>query len=472
VVAVSLKKKMAYVAGEDRHQATLLPPVLDDYVDGESSVRVVDAFADGLDFTTLGFERAEPSSTGRPGYDPRDLLKLYIYGYLNQIRSSRRLERECGRNVELMWLVRRLAPDHKTIADFRRDNGLAIVGACRAFVLFCRDQGVFSANLVSIDGAKFRAAASQNRVVDRQRIAEEAEKIDARVTQYLAELDEGDAAEFGDSNESTIKALAALKTRRAELNRLAGYLEQDDRTLVVDGELDARPMGFGRGGKPPSYNIQIAVDADTGLIIHHAVTDEVNDLRMLHPVSKAVKELLDREHLTVVADTGYSNGIAAAACEADNITACVPVKRSVNNRGNGDEFERSDFIYNPDDDSFKCPAGRVLERTRRAHRQSIFYISRDCSGCTLKSRCTTAKRRSVTRHVHEDALDRMTARVENRPELIRLRRCSVEHPFGTMKQMMTGRFLTRGIAGTSTEMALSVLAFNMIRSINLRATPS
>jgi transposase len=242
--------------------------------------------------------------------------------------------------------------------------------------------------------------------------------------------------------------------------------------LVVDGELDARPMGFGRGGKPPSYNIQIAVDADTGLIIHHAVTDEVNDLRMLHPVSKAVKELLDREQLTVVADTGYSNGNAAAACEADKITACVPVKRSVNNRGNGDEFDRSDFIYNADDDSFRCPAGRVLARTQRVHPQSIFYVSRDCSGCALKSRCTTAMRRSVTRHVHEDALDRMTARVANHPELMRLRRCSVEHPFGTMKRMMTGRFLTRGIAGTSTEMALSVLAFNMIRSINLRATPS
>jgi transposase len=463
---------MAYVAGEDRHQATLLPPVLDDYVDDKSSVRVVDAFVDGLDFTILGFERAAPASTGRPAYDPRDLLKLYVYGYLNEIRSSRRLERECKRNIELMWLVRRLAPDHKTVADFRRDNGPAIVGACRAFVLFCRDQGVFAAKLVSIDGAKFRAAASQNRVLDRRRIAEEAEKIDARVAQYLTELDEGDAAELGDSDGSTMEALAALKTRRDELNRLAGYLEQDDRTLVVEGELDARPMGFGRGGKPPSYNIQIAVDADTGLIIHHAVTDEVNDLRMLHPMSKAVKELLDCEHLTVVADTGYSNGNAAAACEADNITACVPVKRSVNNRGNGDEFERSDFIYNPDDDSFRCPAGRVLARTQRVHPQSVFYVSRDCSGCALKSRCTTAMRRSVTRHVHEDALDRMTARVANRPELMRLRRCSVEHPFGTMKRMMTGRFLTRGIAGTSTEMALSVLAFNMIRSINLRATPS
>jgi transposase len=463
---------MGYLAGDDRHQPCLLPPVIDEYVDQNAPVRVVDAFVDMLDFRTLGFNRAIPASTGRPGYDPRDLLKLYIYGYLNELRSSRRLERECKRNVELMWLMRRLAPDHKTIADFRRDSGTAIVGACRAFVLFCRDQGLFVAKLVSIDGAKFRAAASQNRVLDRQRIAEEVGKIDARIAHYLSTLDREDDAEVAGADGSTANALSALTARRVELNRLAEHLDQDDRRLIVDGELEARPMGFGRGGKPPSYNVQIAVDADTGIVVHHAVTDEVNDLRMLHPISRAVKELLDREDLTVVADTGYSNGNAAAACEAENITACVPVKRSVNNRGNGGWFERSDFTYNAEKDSFSCPAGRVLARTSRDHPQSIFYISRSCSGCELKSRCTTAKRRSVTRHVHEDALDRMTSRVANAPELMRLRRCSAEHPFGTIKRMMTGRFLTRGIAGTSTEMALSVLAFNMIRSINLRAKPS
>ncbi len=178
---------MVYVAGDDRHQATLLPPLLDDYIDSTASVRVVDAFVNGLDFVGLGFERAAPASTGRPGYDPRDLLKLYIYGYLNEIRSSRRLERECKRNIEVMWLVGRLAPDHKTVADFRRDNGPAIVGACRAFVLFCRDQGVFAAKLVAIDGAKLRAAASQNRVLDRRRIAEEAEKTPRR-TESFGEL--------------------------------------------------------------------------------------------------------------------------------------------------------------------------------------------------------------------------------------------------------------------------------------------
>lgn len=268
----------------------MLPPAIDEYVGRDAPVRVVDAFVDTLDFRTLGFDRATPASTGRPGYDPRDLLKLYIYGYLNEVRSSRRLERECKRNVEVMWLVRCRAPDHKTIADFRRDNGAAIVGVCRAFVLFCRDAGLFAARLVSIDGAKFRAAASQNRVLDKRRIAEEIEKIDTRVVQYLAALDEGDAADPGDGDGLVADALGQLKERRVELHSLADHLEQDDRSLVVDGELDARPMGFGRGGKPPSYNVQIAVDADTGIVVHHAVTDEVNDLRMLHPISKAVKD--------------------------------------------------------------------------------------------------------------------------------------------------------------------------------------
>jgi transposase len=463
---------MGYLEGDDRSQQCLLPPAIDEYVERDAPVRAVDAFVDTLDFCTLGFDRAAPASTGRPGYDPRDLLKLYIYGYLNEVRSSRRLERECKRNVEVMWLVRRLAPDHKTIADFRRDNGPAIVGACRAFVMFCRDQGLFAARLVAIDGAKFRAAASQNRILDKRRIAEEIEEIDARVLQYLATIDEGDAVDPGDGDELVAGALAALRERRAELNSLTNYLEQDERSLVVDGERDARPMGFGQGGKPPSYNVQIAVDADTGIDVHHAVTDEVNDLRMLHPISKAVKELLNREDLTVVADTGYSNGNAAAACEADNITACVPVKRSVNNRGAGDKFATADFVYDAAQDSFTCAAGRTLVRTPRSHPQSIFYLSRNCRECALKARCTTARYRTVTRHVNEDALDRMTARVNAAPELMRQRRCSAEHPFGTMKRMMSGRFLTRGIRGTSTEMALSVLAFNMIRSVNLRARPS
>lgn len=461
---------MGYIAAESRHQAALLPPTIDEYVEDGAAVRVVDAFIDGLDFGALGFERAEPAATGRPGYDPRVLLKLYVYGYLNEVRSSRRLERECRRNLEVLWLMRKLAPDHKTIADFRRDNGRAIVGACRAFVLFCRDQGLFSARLVAIDGAKFRAAASTLRVMDRKRIATEAEQLDAQVVEYLADLDKVDSRDQSDEVAATLRALAELEKRRAELNRMSAHLDQDGRTLVVDGEIDARPMGFGRGGKPPSYNVQTAVDADTGFIVHHDVTDEVNDQRMLHPVAKATQQLLERDELTVVADTGYSNGNGAAACEADSIIACVPVRPAFNNRGEGDQFERSEFRYDADQDQYICPAGRLLVRRGGVNRSAYTYRSRDCSECDLKPRCTQADVRWISRHQHEDALERMNARVAADPTLMRQRRCSVEHPFGTIKRMMSGRFLTRGLQGTQTEMALSVLAYNMIRSINLRTS--
>jgi len=231
---------MSYVTGDDRNQPAFLPPAIEDYVEQTAPVRAIDAFVNQLDFSALSFGRAVPASIGRPGYDPRDMLKLYVYGYLNEVRSSRRLERECRRNLELMWLVRRLAPDHKTIADFRRDNGAAIVGACRAFVLFCRDQGLFAARLLAIDGAKFRAAASPIRVMDRRRIAEEAEKIDVRISSYLADLDKTDAYEPADEPGATAKAIVALKERRIDLDRLSARLDQDARSLVVDGELDAR----------------------------------------------------------------------------------------------------------------------------------------------------------------------------------------------------------------------------------------
>jgi transposase len=460
---------MSYVRGEDRGQAALLPATIEDYVTADASVRVVDAFVDGLDVKGLGFGRSVPATTGRPPYDPRDLLKLYLYGYLNEVRSSRRLERECYRNVEVMWLLHRLAPDFKTIADFRRDNGAAIVGACRAFVLFCRDQGLFTARLVALDGSKFRAATSAKRVMGRREIVEKAARIDRRIAEYLADLDESDARELDEVPSATAAALAALKAQRIELDRLATQLEAEDRNTLVEGEPDARPMGIGRGSKPPSYNVQTAVDVDTALIIHHDVTGEPNDTRQLYSMAKATKDTLGLERLTVVADAGYSNGTAAAACEADGIIACAPTNRSVNNQGDGMMFDRSAFVYQTDVDTYTCPAGHALTRKRVMRRDSlILYVASDCMGCVLKPRCTTAERRFITRHLHEDALERMNARFRADPNLIRYRRCASEHPFGTIKRMTAGgRFLTRGFKKVGAEAALSVLAYNIIRAINL-----
>lgn len=459
---------MRYIVGDDRDQVSLLPARVEDYVGADAAVRVIDAFVGGLDLIALGFDRAVPASTGRPGYDPRDLLKLYVWGYFNEVRSSRRVERACRRDVEAMWLMRRLTPDFKTIADFRRDNGAAIVGACRAFVLVCRDAGLFPARLVTLDGSKFRAAASPKKIVGRREIAEEAARLDRRIATYLAGMDEADANEPDDAPEAVGSALAALRARRAELDRLAAKLETEDRTTLVEGEEDARPMGAGHGLKPPSYNVQTAVDADTGLIVHHEVADESTDRRQLHPMASAIKRSLDLAVLTVVADKGYDNGEHASACERDGILACVPSQRSVNNQGDGKLFDRTAFIYEPETDTFGCPDGRKLVR-KQLHRKkrNVTYASQDCTGCALKAQCTTAERRFVKRHLDDDALNRMDARAT--PQMMRARRCAVEHPFGTIKRKTAGgRFLTRNLKGTRTEMALSVLAYNILRAVNLK----
>ena len=460
---------MSYVRGEDRGQAALLPAAIEDYVGAEAPVRVIDAFVDRLDVARLGFRRSLPAATGRPPYDPRDLLKLYVYGYLNEVRSSRRLERECSRNVEVMWLLRRLAPDFKTIADFRRDNGVAIVGTCRAFVLFCRDLGLFTARLVALDGSKFRAAASAKRIVGRREIAQEAARLDRRIADYLAGLDESDADEPDEAPSATAAALEALRARQSELDRLAAKLDADDRNTLVEGEPDARPMGIGSGRKPPSYNVQTAVDTETGLIVHHEVTTEPTDNRLLHPMAKATKDALEADTLTVVADAGYSNGADAVACERDGITPCIPANRATNNQGDGTLFDRSLFDYDSAADSYRCPAGRTLVRKQIMRRDNcILYAAQDCSGCALKPRCTTAERRFLTRHFHEEALQRMNARVKVDPSLMRKRRCAAEHPFGTIKRMTAGgRFLTRGLAKVKAEAALSVLAYNILRTVNL-----
>jgi transposase len=460
---------MSYVQGEDRGQAALLPAAIEDYVTADAAVRVIDAFVDGLNVSELGFGRSVPAPTGRPPYDPRDLLKLYIWGYFNEVRSSRRLERECRRNVEAMWLLRRLSPDFKTIADFRRDNGMAIVGACRAFVMLCRDAGLFTARLIALDGSKFRAVASGKKIVGHTKIAAEAAYLDRKIAAYLNRLDKADTTEPDDRLDAApagwqlCRPAVASSTVLPQSSMLKAA-RQLSRAKRMRGQW-ARAMG----PKPPSYNVQTAVDADTGLIIRHDVTVEPSDNRLLHPMSMATKEMLGQEHLTVVADAGYSSGAHASACERDGIVACVPATRAINNQAGGKLFDRSAFTTRRIRTATACPAGRSLMR-KQLHRRkrNVAYMSSDCSGCALKPQCTTAERRFVKRHLDEDALTRMNARAI--PEIMARRRCAAEHPFGSIKRMMAGgRFLTRNLKGTRTEMALSVLAYNMLRASNIKA---
>jgi transposase len=437
---------------------------------------VIDAFLAGLNLQELGFARAAPARTGRPGYQPRDLLGLYLYGYLNEVRSSRRLERECGRNIELMWLMGQLCPDFKTIADFRRDNGPAIIAVGRALVRFCRAQGLFTARLLALDGTKIRAVASPRRVMNAKELAAEQARVEAQITKYLTALDTADAAEPEEADAAATKAaVEALRQRQAELQVLAEQLLAEERTTVVDGEPEARQMGKGKGRKPPAYNAQAVMDTPTGLIVYDDVTTEATDNRLLHPMARAAKEALGMAELTMVADAGYSNGTDAAACEADGITPCVPRNRSVNKQGDGTLFDRSQFVYEPEADCYRCPAGQVLRRksySQRDHSWTYQAQSKDCSGCALKKLCTTAQQRSVNRHEHEEALERMDARVKADPSLLRARRCAAEHPFGTIKRMCGARFLTRGLQKVKAEFALSVLAYNLIRMMHLSASPA
>lgn len=456
---------MGYVRGEGRDQGSLFPVRLDELIPEEHLVRVIEGFVGRLDLTAMEFGKAAPAPTGRPAYDPADLLKLYLYGYLNRVRSSRRLERECARNVELMWLLGRLAPDHKTIAEFRRTNGKGLRAACAAFVRFCRNAGLLGGEWVAIDGSKFQAVAAKGRAVTREQVRREQAKWEARVAEYLAELDRSDRqeADVVVREEQLKAALDALDSHRA----LEGLMDELGQSQYVAGEPEAKLMRT-PSGTQVAYNVQTAVDAEHALIVAHEVTSEVTDNRSLLPMAAAAQQALGEETIKVVADAGYSSGEQAAECETRGIEPFVPPNRS--DTPGGTFFDRTDFVYDAKTDTFRCPAGQSLMRKQlmRAER-AVLYTTSACGRCALKSRCTSGRQRHVMRHLFEDALQRMAKRIEAHPEAMRLRRSTVEHPFGTIKYQIFGhpRFLMRNRWGAGSEMALGVLAYNLKRVANL-----
>lgn len=432
---------MGYIQGESRGQHTLFPVALDDLIPVDHFDRVIDAFVGRLDFQALGFERAEAAETGRPGYDPRDLMKLYLYGYLQQIRSSRRLEAECRRNVEVIWLLGRLAPDHKSIAEFRRLHRDALTEAGAELVRFARSVGLVRGEWVAIDGSKFQAVASARSVAERE-----------SMKRYL------DAVEAGDEQDEVVIDPGAV----------AAALEK----LKNDAEPEARFMRIGQGhGCKPAYNIQTAVDAEHALIIAQKVTTESNDQRSLLPMAVAAQKALDEPpSLNVVADSGYCNAAQAEACEARGIVPHVPAKRGVNNRGDGTLLDRSQFRYDDTSDTFRCPAGHTLARKAlQKDRQRVLYTApaEVCGACALKSRCTQSPQRYVYLHLQDAALERAGQRAT--AAVMRLRRCTVEHPFGTLKYRIFGnpRLLLRGVGGAQTEISLGTMAYNLKRMINV-----
>jgi transposase len=456
----------SYMQGVARDQATLFPQRLDELIAAESLVRVVDEYVNlAVDVRALGFEKAVPERTGRPAYDPRDLLKLYLYGYLNRTRSSRRLEQECHRNVEVLWLLRQLRPDFKTIADFRRDNRAALVKVCRGFVEFCRSQQLFGAELVAIDGSKFAGQNSPQRAYTRGQIKKAGEELDKRIAKYLAQLDEADAAEpAGEVTTGDARAaLAALQEKRADIAQKLLLMEAMNLTQVTSTDPDTRLMRGARGGIVVGYNVQVAVDSQHGLIAHHAVTQDASDQNQLAAVAEGAKEALGVEQLDVTADAGYGDAQEFQRCEDKAITPYVPHPRSVNTRG--EFFDKSRFVYQPESDTYRCPAGKTLRfHSASIPRQASNYVGIACEGCAVKAQCTTADARWVTRHRHEGALERAAARMKQRPGIMKQRGALVEHPFGIIKAMMGfPRFLCRGLPAVAAEMALSVTAFNLKR---------
>jgi transposase len=465
---------MTHVCGQSRYQATLFPEVLDEVIAGDSPVRVIDAFVEGLDLAELGFGRVEAEATGRPPYAPGDLLKLYLYGYLNQMRSSRRLEREACRNVEVLWLINRVTPSFKTIADFRKDHARAIVGVCRAFIRFCREKALFGAELLAIDGTKIAAVASRKKVITPQRIAKMNETIDRKIAEYLAGMDEADRQEpaEGPAGADVAAAIAALKERRAKLQSQAQELARQGLKQLVVGEREAKLMRTPQGHQV-AYNAQTVVDAKHKLIVAFELTNDGNDYQQLHPMAVAGKEAVAAEQVAAVADTGYSNGEHGERCEQEKITAIVPRPATVNPEGK-QYFSRDRFAYDAESDSWRCPAGATLTRRRLSHTQhKKEYWTDACEGCALKSQCTDAARRVIVRDFYEDAREAMHQRAIADPAWMKHRREMAEHPFGTMKWLMGHpRFLVRGLKKARAELALGVLSYNLKRVINILGIPA
>ncbi|WP_184685790.1 IS1182 family transposase [Pseudomonas fluvialis] len=461
-----------FIQGEHRGQSALLPESLDDYVADTNPVRVVDVFVDELDLGQLGFEGVVPAETGRPAYHPAVLLKIYIYGYLNRIQSSRRLERETQRNVELMWLTGRLMPDFKTIANFRKDNGKAIRGVCRQFVVLCQQLGLFAEALVAIDGSKFKAVNNRDRNFTSAKLQRRMEEIESSISRYLIALDTADRQEPAVAQakaERLHSKIAALKVKMQELQAIETQLQTAPDKQISLTDPDARSM-MTRGTGMVGYNVQAAVDTKHHLIVTHEVTNDGVDRDQLSSMAMQAREAMGVEVLSVVADRGYFKSEEILACHEAGITAFVP-KTLTSGATAAGRFGKGDFIYDAARNEYRCPAGQSLiwrfshvEKGLKLHR----YWSSNCQRCALKDQCTPSAQRRVSRWEHESVLDAMQTRLDQAPEMMRIRRQTVEHPFGTLKAWMGAtHFLTKTLDRVSTEMSLHVLAYNFKRVLNL-----
>lgn len=462
-----------FIEGESRSQSTLLPECLDDYITEDNPVRAVEAFIEELDLLALGFAGMEPAATGRPSYHPSILLKLYLYGYLNRIQSSRRLERECQRNIELMWLTGKLAPDFKTIADFRRDNGEAIRNVCGQFVMLCRRLNLFSQATVAIDGSKFKAVNAHDRNFTHGKLEKRMQQIDQCIERYLTAMDTADRqqSEVTEIKTTRLKEkIATLKKDMAELRQIEVQLQESSSGQVSLTDPDARAMATSTSRGLVGYNVQTAVETQHHLIVAHEVTNIGTDRQHLARMAKQAKAAMETDDLDVLADRGYYSGDEILACDEAGITPYVSKPMTSGAKAEG-RFDKEDFVYDPETDQYRCPGGgRLTWRFARVENGHLInrYWSSDCPRCPIKEKCTPSQQRRVSRWEHEATLERMQKRLDMRPEAMRIRRQTVEHPFGTIKYWMGARhFLTKTLDRVSTEMSLHVLAYNMKRVMQI-----
>jgi transposase len=463
---------MSYIEGESREQRVLFPEILDDYISEDNLVRFIDAFVDGLEMEELGFGRTAPNETGRPPYDPRDLLKLYIYGYLNRVRTGRRLERECQRNVELMWLMRKLRPDFKTITDFRKDNRKAFRGVFRQFVLLCKGLGLVGGELVAVDGSKFKAVNSGQRNFSAKKLEERLNKIDEKVERYLDEIERGDE----EGKESEISAaelkqkIEKLKERKGRYKELLKELGGSGQSQVSLTDPESRAMALTPRGEV-SYNVQTVVDRKHHLIVEQDVTNEGLDNHQLFSMAQKTKQMLDQTELQVVADMGYYNHEELKRCEEAGITTYVSKPLVSKNTARG-LFGKEKFVYEAHGDCYRCPAQELLSfrfETQEGDKKFRYYWTNACPDCALKAQCTTDPRfHRIKRWEHERVLERIEQRVKANPVVLKLRKQLVEHPFGTIKFWNDqGHFLMRGLEKVKAEFSLSTLAYDIKRALNI-----
>ena len=466
---------MPYIKGEDRNQITLFPEAVDDYITPDNPVRVIEAFVDSLDMKELGFKRTTPNDVGRPAYDPRDLLKLYLYGYLNRIRSSRKLETEAGRNVELMWLLKKLKPDFKTIADFRKDNKKAIKNVFKQFNLLCKEWELFGCEVIAVDGSKFRACNSKRNNYNDKKIKRHLKYLDEKISNYLKELDSNDQEEADThipSAEEIKKRIEELKKRKAKYQAMQKEMKEKKIDEISTTDPDARLMKVNNNGVDVCYNVQTAIDQKNKLIVDYDVINNAADQGNLYEMAEKAKETLGVEEIKALADKGYYSTSDLKKCEGNKIETYVAKPKNTGSVANPD-FHQDRFQYDQEQNIYICPAGQPLYPSRIRKINGVEYQDyknfRACKQCKFKDQCTSSKKgRTISRNLYQELLDEIDKRTQENKELYAQRQMLAEHPFGTIKRIWGySHFLTKGLESVKTESALSFLAYNLRRVINI-----